>query len=208
MINITSRFKDERLFNILMLLFHAILLRLNGLMAKLRIAKMGTSCTIDRGLFIEGSKKIEIGKRFTAGKYLRIQAICAHRTYKYLPTIIIKDNVNINDYVHIACNRYIEIGNNVLIASKVIITDHQHGDYSEKNLNNIKMPPIERPLVGSSVIIEDDVWVGENSIIMPGVRIGKGSIIGANSVVNKSCEKYSILAGIPAKLIKRFDGNC
>ena len=56
-----------------------------------------------------------------------------------------------------------------------------------------------------NVIIENDVWIGRNATIMPGVRIGSGSIIANNSHVVKSCEPYSIIGGNPAKLIrKRF----
>lgn len=53
------------------------------------------------------------------------------------------------------------------------------------------------------VILEDDVWLGRNVIILPGVRIGKGSIVAAGAVVTKSVEPYSIVGGIPAKLIKK-----
>jgi acetyltransferase-like isoleucine patch superfamily enzyme len=57
----------------------------------------------------------------------------------------------------------------------------------------------------SKVIIEDDVWIGYGSIVLSGVKIGRGSIVAAGSVVTKDIEPYSIVAGNPAKLIrKRF----
>ncbi len=56
---------------------------------------------------------------------------------------------------------------------------------------------------GINPIIEDDVWIGRNAIIMPGVRIGKGSIVGAGAVVTKNVEPYSIVGGVPAKLIRK-----
>jgi acetyltransferase-like isoleucine patch superfamily enzyme len=55
------------------------------------------------------------------------------------------------------------------------------------------------------VIIEDDCWVGANSIILPGVTIGQGSIIAAGSVVTKDVEAFSIVGGVPAKKIKDRD---
>jgi acetyltransferase-like isoleucine patch superfamily enzyme len=63
---------------------------------------------------------------------------------------------------------------------------------------------IDAPWNGSrtSIDIEDDVWIGANSVILPGVRIGRGSVIGAGSVVTKSVPPHAIYAGNPAKLIR------
>ena len=65
--------------------------------------------------------------------------------------------------------------------------------------------PGDLPLKGDTVI-GNDVWIGQNAVILPGVRIGDGAIIGANSVVGKDVEPYTIVAGNPAKVLrKRFD---
>ena len=65
--------------------------------------------------------------------------------------------------------------------------------------------PEDLPLKGDTVI-GNDVWIGQNAVILPGVRIGDGTIIGANSVVGKDVEPYTIVAGNPAKVLrKRFD---
>ena len=65
--------------------------------------------------------------------------------------------------------------------------------------------PEDLPLKGDTVI-GNDVWIGQNAVILPGVHIGDGAIIGANSVVGKDVEPYTIVAGNPAKVLrKRFD---
>ena len=71
---------------------------------------------------------------------------------------------------------------------------------------NMEPPaPADLPLKGDTVI-GSDVWIGQNAVILPGVQIGDGAIIGANSVVGGDVEPYSIVAGNPAKLLrKRFD---
>ncbi len=68
------------------------------------------------------------------------------------------------------------------------------------------LPPIEKMPVKGDTIIGNDVWIGQNTTILPGVHIGDGVIIGANSVVGSDIEPYSIVAGNPARLVrKRFD---
>ena len=155
---------------------------------------------------IRGSKQIKVGKRFTTGKYCRLEVINSanERNIK----IAFGENVQINDNVHIAAANNISIGNNVLIASKVFISDHNHGNYG----SNTNMPhdhplsyPHERPIISNPVIIEDNVWIGEFVAILPGVTIGKGSIIGTMSVVQKSIPPFCIAVGSPAKVIKEYN---
>jgi lipopolysaccharide O-acetyltransferase len=101
----------------------------------------------------------------------------------------------------------IEVGDDVLVASKVYISDHAHGFYKGNKQSNPKIPPSEREYDISSVYIGNRVWIGENVCILPGVSIGDGSIIGANSVVNNNIPTNSIAVGSPAKVIKFFNEN-
>ena len=69
-------------------------------------------------------------------------------------------------------------------------------------------PEMEELPIKGDTVIQNDVWIGYNSLIMPGIKIGNGSIIASNSVVVKDVEPYSIVGGNPAKLIrKRFDNE-
>ena len=156
--------------------------------------------------YIRGSNSINWGKKFTSGVNLRIDADPIN--YKFNKIVLtIGNNVEVNDYVHIGAVENVYIGNNVLIASKVFISDHNHGSYSGEFHSSPEVEPSERPIVSSPVIIEDNVWIGEFASILPGVTIGKGSIIGANSVVSKSIPPFCIAVGIPAKIIKQFNFN-
>ena len=157
---------------------------------------------------LNGIKYIHIGKNFSSGRNLRLEAIVQYGDKIYIPKIVIKDNVIINDFVHIGCTNYVVIGNNVLMASKIYISDHNHGYYSGDNQSNPLIEPAKRIVSSNkSVIIGDNVWIGENVAILPGVKIGEGSIIGANSVVTKDIPKYSIAVGNPAKVVKFFNFN-
>jgi lipopolysaccharide O-acetyltransferase len=149
---------------------------------------------------------ITIGRNFYAGRGLRLEAVTAYNGMTYTPNIVIKDNVTLNDYVHIGANHCVELGNNVLVASKVYISDHGHGCYDGPEQSSPATAPALRPLTtGLTVVIEDDVWIGESVSVLPGVRIGRGSIIGANAVVTSDIPALSIAVGVPARVIKKYN---
>jgi acetyltransferase-like isoleucine patch superfamily enzyme len=153
-------------------------------------------------IYLKGKKYIKIGKNFTSGVGLRIDALPEDKR----KCIEIGDDVQINDYVHIGSILSVKIGNNVLIGSKVYISDHNHGYYGLNNIHSDPLvPPIKRNLSASPIVIEDNVWIGEFVAILPGVTIGKGSIIGAMSVVTRDIPPYQIAVGSPAKCIKKYN---
>lgn len=152
---------------------------------------------------VRGKKFIEIQEGFTTGFNCRLDAFDVYKKKEVL--IFIGKNVQINDDVHIGAIEKIEIHDNVLIASKVFITDHNHGNYTGINQDTPLSAPKSRPLTSKQVIIEKNVWIGESVSILPGVRIGEGSIIGSSAVVNKDIPPFCIAVGVPAKVVKKFD---
>jgi len=108
------------------------------------------------------------------------------------------DNVSLASYVHIWGQGGITIGDRVMIASHTAITSLTH-DYDQYHMYNT--------LIKGHVTIEDDVWIGAHAVIVPGVTIGKGAVIGAGSVVTKNVEPFTIVAGIPARELKRRNVN-
>jgi len=162
--------------------------------------------SIHPSAFLTGVSHFSIGRNFHAGEHLRMEAISKYGQQSYTPRIVIKDNVAVHDFVHIAAVNHVEIGNNVLMASKIYISDHNHGIYSGENQSDPTIPPGAREIAPDrTVIIEDNVWLGESVSVLPGVTIGRGSIIGANSVVSRDIPPYSIAVGSPAKVVKCFD---
>ena len=154
--------------------------------------------------YIRGKNSISWGIGFTTGVGVRLDAFSRSNLKTQL--IVIGERVQINDYVHIGAIESVRIGNDVLIASKVFISDHNHGRYNQVDvMSGPDIPPTVWPLFSSPVIIEDRVWIGENVCIMPGVIIGKGAIIGAGSVVTHNIPAESIAVGVPAKVIKLYN---
>ena len=170
--------------------------------------KRAGSVNLSPDSFIRGHSHIEIGDHFSAGRNFTLEAITEHNGIKFDPRIVIKDNVEIHDFVHIGATHYVEIGNNVLMASRIFIADHNHGIYAGEGQTPPDTPPARRPIDrDKSVIIEDNVWIGEGAAILPGVKIGKGSVIGAGAVVTRDVPTYSIAVGNPARVIKCFNSQ-
>jgi lipopolysaccharide O-acetyltransferase len=154
--------------------------------------------------FVMGFKMITLGKKFAANRFLRIEAIGNNSKIK----LKIGDFVSVGESVHIAAINYVEIKNNVLIGSRVLITDHNHGSYSGNNQSSPLEIPTKRLLFSSGpVIIHENVWLGDGVVILPNVEIGFGTIVAANSVVTKSLPPYSIAGGIPCRVFKTYNQN-
>lgn len=150
---------------------------------------------------VVGPENIHIGKNFSAGIHFRIDAISEYAGDSFIPCIKIGDNVSIQDFCHIGCVEKITIGDGTMIASKVLIIDHNHGLVSSFELGTM---PLSRSLSHEEVSIGRNVWIGDCVSIMPGVSLGNGVIVGANSVVTKSFGDNAVIAGCPAKLIKQL----
>ena len=157
---------------------------------------------VEHPVIIHGGRYMTIGNNFHAFSDLRLECINEWYGDHYSPKLIIGNNVTLHYRCHIGCINRIEIGDDVLIGSNVLITDHAHGELKEESKD---IPWIKRPLFSKGpVVIESNVWIGENVSILPNVTIGKGSVIGANSVVTHDIPSYCLAAGSPAVVLKQL----
>ena len=116
----------------------------------------------------------------------------------YGGTISIGNNCSINPYTILyGHGKGLVVGNNVLIAGHCMIIPANH------NFSRSDIPINKQGTNSKGIIIEDDVWIGAGCKILDGVTIAKGTIVAAGSVVNQSTEPFSIVGGVPAKLIKK-----
>jgi lipopolysaccharide O-acetyltransferase len=156
---------------------------------------------------ITGHRFIEIG-RLSAGTGFRVDAI---HTYidgsTFAPSVVIGDNVNCGPYVRIGCTHRVVIGNGVLIGSYVLITDHDHGVYDGPPPHSPPdQPPAARALTrDGTVVIGDNVFIGEHVSILKNVSVGAGSVLASGSVVTRDVPPATIVAGSPARVVKRYD---
>lgn len=150
-----------------------------------------------KALSLRGLKWISIGCNTVIRKDIQLTA---WKVNNITPHISIGNNCCIREGAHITAINNIEIGNNLLTGTNILISDNSHGISQRESLD---IPPYKRELFSKGkIVIEDNVWIGNNVCILGNVRIGKGAIIGANAVVTHDVPPYSIAVGIPAHSIK------
>ena len=150
-------------------------------------------------LKIEHNSKLYIHNEWKFGNNSTISTYCQifSRESGCHGKLEIGDYSNIGDYSLIDVSGDIIIGNKVAIGPRCTIYTHDH-NYSDKNaIAPWKGKPIIKP-----VIIMEGTWVGANVTILPGVIIGKNAIVAAGSVVTKDVREYTMVAGVPARVIK------
>jgi acetyltransferase-like isoleucine patch superfamily enzyme len=142
------------------------------------------------------SKGVVLGDRVTIGKFAVIRPTNAYGGEMGIG-LKVGNNSSIGPFAYIGCSGYIEIGDNVIMGPRV-------GIYSENHLfDNLEVPIKEQGVKRGFVKIEDDCWIASNVNILSGVTIGKGSIIASGSIVIKDVPPNSIVAGVPAKVIRK-----
>ena len=153
-----------------------------------------------------GCNNINVGKLLCCGKDVKIEAWNNRGSEHFSPEIIIGNNVFFQDRTHITAINKIIIGNNVLTGSDVLISDNNHG--RSDCVEELMIPPRDRKLYSKGpIIIGNNVWIGDKACILGAVKIGEGSVIGANTVISKDVPAYSVVVGNPSRIIRTFKIN-
>ncbi|NOU35162.1 MAG: acyltransferase [Kiritimatiellaceae bacterium] len=162
-----------------------------------RCIRAGRSLSLEEGCEIVGLSKrgVVFGNRCTMGRFATIR-----------PTNVLVDEAgeglkmgdhsNIGAYSYIGCSGYIELGDNVMMGPRVNLLAENH------NFERTDVPMKEQGVSRGTIIIEDDCWLGANCSVLSNVRIGRGSIVATGAVVTKDVPPYSIVAGVPARVIR------
>ncbi len=203
-------------FNLIIIIRQRGIMFFRGLVLKLFIKKSKGILFLGKHTKISHCNRIRCGKTLTIGNNVEINALSKNG-------IIIGNNVSILSNTIIECTGVIkelgeglEIGNNVGIAqncfiqvrgkinigSNVIFGPNVSIFSENHNYSDTIIPIKDQGSTRVGVTVEDDVWLGSGSKVLDGVTIGKGSIIAAGAVVTKSIPPYSVVGGIPARVIK------
>lgn len=182
-----------------MSLLDKILFRLRWLRWSHRFGSATGNVRIGSHVTFQNPDTLHLGKNIEIGKYSYFLSLKRFRGTKYHPQIIIGDRCWIGIRNSFAAIDRIEIGNDVLFAGYVHITDHSHG------YEDIETPIAKQALISKGpVIIEDQCWLGFGCEVLSGVHIGKHSIVAARAVVTKDVPPYCIVAGNPARIVKKY----
>lgn len=147
---------------------------------------------------LEHPELVFIGRNTTILPNARIQVY--KEQVQGNPRLTIGENCYFCYRLSILAGGNVTIGNGVLAASDVMIVSYNHG--MDASLHE---PYMNQPVVPGEIHIGDGCWIGEKTVILAGVSIGKKAIIGAGSVVTNDVPDYCIAAGNPARVIKKYD---
>lgn len=181
------------MYNLFQFLIKQIKLKLRIYYLQYRAYKVhGISLPI--GAILYKPEAIEIGNNFNLGTYCTLYCQDPEKGSK----ILIGNNVSLNYNVSLNADSSgeIVIGDDVLIGPMTIFRASNH------NFDSIDLPIRKQGHTAGKIVIENNVWIGANVIVLPNVKIGESSIIGAGSIVTKDIPPFSIAVGNPAKVIR------
>lgn len=172
-----------------------LIVHLYSLAARLRIRQVGSHTFFRPPCHIIGGQAIEIGSYTEFADGVRLATWNEGR-------LSIGNSCAIGHNSFITASNEIRIGNNVLFGGNVLVSDNSHGRCTPDELD---IPPIKREVFSKGpVVIDDNAWIGQNACILANVHVGKGAIIGANSVVTHDVPPYCVAVGSPAKVIQKL----
>lgn len=163
------------------------------------LARLGSESLLEWPRNLQNKEAIRIGDRTLIRSHSFIHAISDYSGNHYQPRIDIGNDVYIGRYVYLtACDRIV-ISDGCVLSEHVYIADLTHGFYPQKGL--IMRQHLESK---GAVYLGPNCFLGYRATVMQGVSLGEWCIVGANSVVTRGFPPYSMIAGVPAKLIKVF----
>lgn len=169
-----------------------------ALLLKRRLRDCGQRSIIERPIFWT-PEWITLGSGCHIWPGSRIEGISCYGNQRFNPHIIVGNNVGIQQNCHITAASVLIIGNDVNVLCGAVITDIDHG-YEEINVNFAN-----QPINVKETHIGDNCFIGAGARILAGTKLGANCIVGANAVVRGSFPSGTMLAGIPARIIKRYD---
>lgn len=155
-----------------------------------------------KSLIVTNQRYIHIGKKLKIKQGYRIECYPTFSYQVLKPQLVIGDNVIVNyGFTAFVANK-ISIGSNCILAANVTLISENHGMDPEST-----QPYHAQPLTTGPITIGEGCWLGQNVSVLPNVTIGRKCIISTSSVVTRDIPDFCIAAGVPARIIKKFNFN-
>jgi acetyltransferase-like isoleucine patch superfamily enzyme len=164
---------------------------------RLRGAHVGRGVYVGAQAQLHGLAGLSFGDCVNIGRRARLET---HRTARGQGQLSIGSGAHIGNDFHAGAALRVLIGRHCMFASGVTILDHDH-DFT----NPLDPLQCAEGVVAAPTVIEDNVFLGEHVVVLKGVRVGNGSVIGANSVVAHDIPPFTMAAGAPARPLRRFN---
>ena len=170
-----------------------------GLYYKFKFKKCGNRLKVGKNCRINNAKNICVGNNVVIDN--NVELLVGGVNERVQGVLSLGDYVHLSKFNCIGCCGKIVLENHVRLAPYVHITDRNH------SFDNIQMPIWQQPIIIKDVYIGSETWIGFGAQIMPGVHIGRHCVVAAGSVVTKNIPDYSVVAGVPAKIVKQYNQN-
>jgi acetyltransferase-like isoleucine patch superfamily enzyme len=162
--------------------------------------RLGRGAVVGANPEIHAPECIEIGEGVRIGRNVRLQGIVEYAGQMFNPRLVLKRGASLQNQCTVICNNYIELGEDVMVASNVFISDHEH------LYQDVKRPIVAQELTTDGrVVIGAGSHIGENVCIFRNVTIGEHCVIGAGAVVTRDVPAFSVAVGSPARVVRQFD---
>ncbi len=208
--------EDIRSISLLIILLDRGCQAIRGLFLKLFLRSSSGLVFLGKNTKIRHAHLISAGKSLSIGDSVEINALCKQgvllgRNVSILRNTIIEctgvirdlgEGLQIGDYVGIAQNCFIQVRGPVIIGSRVILGPGVSIFSENHNIADLNVAIVDQGATRIGVTIEEGVWIGANSTILDGVTVGAHAVVAAGSLVNKDVPPFSVVGGVPAKILK------
>ncbi len=170
-----------------------------GWLYRLAFRSIGSGSFVSPFIQSIGLDCISLGRSSRISRNTRLLALKSYGAQQFNPQLNIGSNVSVGFGCTLSCVNRVDVGDDVTIGDNVYIADSHH------EYGNPVLGVLNQPLLVGKISIGQGAWIGYGAFVAGDVSVGEHSVIGANSVVTRSVAAYTVVAGVPARLVKQFD---
>lgn len=198
------------------IVFRRMICMIRGAIRKQGMKKCGKMLFVGKAVTLRNKNSLILGSGVTLGDYVELEALsrngivigndvklgnytivrCTGNLKQIGKGVCIGDHSGFGDFCFFGASGGIRIGNNVIAGQNVRFHSSNH------NFDRVDIPIKDQGVTSKGIEVDDDCWIGSGAVFLDGVKVGRGCVIGANSLVNKNIPPYSVAVGNPVRVLK------